>query len=318
MPKIVLVDDSPPLLRDTQALKDLRPWGEVEIFNQPLASGEELVRRIKGAEIVINLRAYSRFTSEVFAQCAPALKLVVVAGIGVDNVDLAAAKKHGVRVCNAPGFSTLAVAEHALALLLCVARKICELDGRLKQGSWGGGLVPQLHGKTLGTLGLGSIGGQLARLGNGIGMKVIAWSFHPDPERARKYQVEWVPFEEVFKRADVVAVNLRLSEQSRNLIGPKQFALMKPTAILLNTARGAIVDKKALVEALKAKKIFGAGLDVFPEEPVPADDPILRLPNVALTPHTAWMTPEAVEYLARITADNIVNFLQDTPTNLVI
>jgi len=317
MPKIVVADDSPPLLRDTRAMDDLRQWGEIEIHHQPLESAEELVRRIKGADIVINLRAYSRFTYEVFTRCAPALRLLAVAGMGVDNVDLAAAREHGVRVCNAPGFSSVAVAEHALALLLCVARKICELDARLKQGSWGGGLVPQLHGKTLGSLGLGTIGGQLARLANGIGMKVIAWSFHPDPERARKYQVEWVPFEQVFSKADVVAVNLRLSEQSRNLIGKKQLALMKPTAILLNTARGAIVDKEALLEVLKAKKIFGAGLDVFPEEPVPADDPLLQLPNVVLTPHTAWMTPEAVENLGRITADNIINFLKGIPRNLV-
>ena len=157
----------------------------------------------------------------------------------------------------------------------------------------------------------------MARLARGIGMRVIAWTFHPSQERAEEHGVEFVSLEDLFTHADVVSINLRLSDKTVNLIGKRQLGLMKPTAILVNTARGAIVDKEALVEALTSGTIAGAGLDTFHEEPVSLDDPLLKLENVIVTPHSAGMTPETIEKGARMAVDNVINFLRGKPTNVV-
>jgi len=218
---------------------------------------------------------------------------------------------------NTPGFAAPAVAEHALALMLAASRQITQLDKQVKNGGWPRGLVQQLFGKTLGIVGLGAIGGHLARLAKGIGMKVIAWTFHPSRERAEEYGVEFVSFHDLFKQADVISVNLRLSDKTTDLVGKRQFELMKSTAILVNTARGAIVNKQALIDALTYGKIAGAGLDTFHEEPIPPDDPLLKLENVVLTPHSAGMTPETIERGAQMAVDNVINFLKGSPINMV-
>jgi D-3-phosphoglycerate dehydrogenase len=317
MVRIVIPDDSPPQIKGTEALGELEKWGEIELYNERSSSHEEFVERIKGAQVVVNIRAYSKFTREVLGQCSPALELLSVLGTGVDNIDLSAARECGVLVTNTPGFAAPAVAEHILALMLAVARQIIELDKEVKSGDWPRGLVQQLSGKTLGIAGLGAIGGHLARLGKGIGMRVIAWTFHPSKERAQEYGVDFVSFDELFRQADVISVNLRLSDRTTNLVGKKQFDLMKPSAILVNTARGAIVNKEALIDVLTSGQIAGAGLDAFHEEPVPPDDPLLKLKNVVLTPHSAGMTPETVERGTRMAVDNVINFLKGTPTNAV-
>ena len=317
MARIVIPDDSPPQIKGTEALEELEKWGEVELYNERSSSHEEFVERIKGAQVVVNIRAYSKFTREVLGQCSPALELLSVLGTGVDNIELSAAREYGVLVTNTPGFAAPAVAEHILALMLVVARQITELDQGVKSGDWPRGLVQQLCGKTLGIAGLGAIGGHLAKLGKGIGMRVIAWTFHPSKERAEKCGVDFVSFDELFRQADVVSVNLRLSDRTTDLVGKKQFDLMKPGAILVNTARGAIVNKEALIDALTSGQIAGAGLDAFHEEPIPPDDPLLKLKNVVLTPHSAGMTPETVERGARMAVDNVINFFKGSPTNVV-
>jgi phosphoglycerate dehydrogenase-like enzyme len=187
----------------------------------------------------------------------------------------------------------------------------------VRNGGWPRGLVQQLFGKTLGTVGLGAIGSHLAKLARSIGMRVIAWTFHPSQERAQEHGVEFVSLDDLFTHADVVSIHVRLSDKTVNLIGKRQLGLMKPTAILVNTARGAIVDKDALVEVLTCRKIAGAGLDTFHEEPIPPHDPLLRLENVILTPHSAGMTPETIEKGARMAVDNVINFLRGKPTNVV-
>jgi len=317
MARIVIPDDSPPQIEGTEALEELEKWGEVELHNERSSSHEEFVERIKGAQVVVNIRAYSKFTREVLGQSSPSLKLLSVLGTGVDNIDLSAAREYGVLVTNTPGFAAPAVAEHTLVLMLAVARQITRLDKEVKNGEWPRGLVQQLFGKTLGIVGLGAIGGRLARIGKGIGMRVIAWTFHPSRERAEKSGVEFVSFHDLFREADVVSVNSRLSDKTTDLVGKKQFGLMKPGAILVNTARGAIVNKKALIDALTSGKIAGAGLDAFHQEPIPPDDPLLKLKNVVLTPHSAGMTPETIERGAQMAVGNVINFLKGSPTNIV-
>ena len=177
--------------------------------------------------------------------------------------------------------------------------------------------MSQMHGKTLGIVGLGAIGRQFARLGKGIGMRVIAWTFHPNMHPNPALGFELVSFDDLLRSSDVVSIHLRLTPETTGLIGKPQFALMKSTAILVNTARGAIVDEAALMEALTTRRIAGAGLDVFETEPLPAGHPLTNFENVVFTPHAAGITPEAVEAGLQMSIQNVWDFLAGTPANVV-
>jgi D-3-phosphoglycerate dehydrogenase len=286
--------------------------GAVDYHDSLPGSEERLAARIAEAEVVINIRASSRFTERVLAS-APRLRLLSIWGTGTDNVDLAAAARHGVTVTNTPGVSAPAIAEHALALALSVARRLPRLDTETRRGAWPRGDVLLLNGKTLGIIGLGAIGRQFARLGAGIGMRVIAWTMHPNPELG----FNLVELEELLQSADVVSLHLRLSDQTRGFLGRRELGLMKPSAILLNTARGAIVDEAALLDALAAHRIAGAGLDVFETEPLPANHPLCALDNVVLTPHSAGIAPEVLEAGLQLAVDNVREFLRGRPQNVV-
>lgn len=180
----------------------------------------------------------------------------------------------------------------------------------MKEGKWPWGLMTQIHGKTLGLIGLGAIGGQFAKIGNGIGMKVISWeTFQPSKERAKEFWVGFVSLEYLLKEADVISIHARLTSQTKNLIGRNEFSLMKPTAIIINTARGATINREALLDALASGKIIGVGLDAFDKEPLLRNDPFLKLNNVTLTPHNAGMTQKTIEKGAQMEVDNIINYL---------
>jgi D-3-phosphoglycerate dehydrogenase len=182
------------------------------------------------------------------------------------------------------------------------------------RGEWPRGQSIELHGKTCGVVGLGAIGRRFARIAEGIGMRVIAWTMHPRPQPG----VEFVELDDLYCSSDVVSIHLRLSPATEGLIGPRQLALMKPTAILINTARGAVVDEAALVDALAAGRIAGAGLDVFFTEPLPAGHPFARLPNVVITPHCVGITAEALEAGLRMAVQNIREFLAGHPAHVVL
>jgi len=314
--KIVIPDDYPPVISGTKYLEELKKLGEVSVYNTRPGSEDELVERIKDAEVVVNIRAYCKFPERVLRK-TESLKLISILGAGTDNVDLEAASNLGIAVTNTPGAATEAVAEHALTLMLAVARRIPQIDRSVKEGKWIRGFVTQLYGKTLGVVGTGAIGSHLAKLGKGIGMKVIAWTFHPSPEKEKALGIKYVPLDYLLKESDVVSIHLRLTEDTRGLIGKREFSLMKKTAILINTARAGIVDKEALIEALKNGRIAGAGLDVFHEEPIDPSDPILKLDNVVLTPHSAGQTREALEKGLSMVVENVRNYLLGKPTNLV-
>jgi len=314
--KIVVPDDFPQAMTGTKAHERLKECGELTVFNTKAESQKELIERIRDANIVLNIRAYSKFTDEVLRSC-PQLKMISIWGAGTDNVDLKAAKELGIVVSNTHGSSTISIAEHTMALIFSVSRNIPEIHHAVKGGQWPRGYVVELYGKTLGVIGTGSIGQRVCELGKGIGMKVIAWTYHPSEEKSKRLGVEFVSLEELLKRADVISVHLRLSPETEGLIGRREFGLMKSTAILINTARGAIVDYEALVEALKEKKIAGAGLDVYPVEPVSPDDPLLRLDNVVLTPHSAGMTKEAMDAGLNMAVDNIIQYMEGKPIRVV-
>ena len=308
--KICVPDDAPPVLRTSAVWAELAAAAEIDYHATLPGSEEGLIARIREAEIVLNIRSSSRFTERVFDAC-PRLRLVSAWGTGTDHVDLAAAARHGVTVTNTPGVSAVSIAEHTLALLLAVARRIPQMDAATRAGGWPRGQSAELHGKTCGIIGLGAIGRQFARLAAGIGMRVVAWTMHPRPGDAV------VALEELYRTADVISVHLRLSPETAGFVGAAQFALMKKSAILINTARGAIVDEAALVEALEARRIAGAGLDVFATEPLPAGQRLTKFDNVVLTPHCAGITPEALEAGLRMAVENIRAFAAGQAAHVV-
>ena len=313
MPRIVIPDDAPPVMAGSQAYRQLLEQTAVDYHDTLPATEERLIERIATAEVVINIRSSTRFTENVFEQC-PDLRLLSLWGTGTDNVDLAAAARHGVTVTNTPGVSAISIAEHALTLMLAVARRILLLDAEVRQGGWPRGNAAQMHGKTLGIIGLGAVGRRFAGLGAGIGMRVIAWTMHPDPALG----FELVSLDDLLRSSDVVSLHLRLSAETRGFIGKREFEKMKSSAIFINTARGPIVDEPALIEALAARRIAGAGLDVFEVEPLPVGHPLSLLDNVVLTPHCAGVTPEALEAGLELSITNIWNFLEGRPTNVVV
>jgi phosphoglycerate dehydrogenase-like enzyme len=309
MSLIVIPDDAPPVLSRSDAVTQLRDV-EHRVYRTLPADSRELVERISVADAVINIRSSTRFTAEVLAGC-PQLRLISIWGTGTDHVDLAAARVRGIAITNTPAVSAVAVAEHTLALMFAVARQTVNIDRAVRAGEWPRAMVQQLHGKTLGVIGTGSIGREVARLGAGIGMKVIAWSFNQRADYA------WVTFEDLFRRADVVSVHVRQSPETLAMIRAEHFALMKPTAIFINTARGRIVVEKDLVASLRDQRIGGAGLDVFDTEPLPPDSPFRLLPNVVLTPHAAGITREATESGLAMAIANVLSFRAGTPVHVV-
>jgi phosphoglycerate dehydrogenase-like enzyme len=315
---IVVPDDFPSVFAGSAGHEAAKKLGEVRVYSERGADREdELIRRIDRAVVAVNIRAHARFTDAVFAAC-PKLKMVSVWGTGTDNIDLHAAGMRGVTVCNTPGVNASAVAEHALALMLAVARKIPAIDRETRSGKWPREMLTQLVGKTLGVFGLGTIGARMVSLGRAIGMDVLGWSAHGAEARVRAAGARPAAKEEILRAADVVTLHLRLGPETRGFLGRRELALLKPTAILVNTGRGALVDRDALLEALQQRRILGAGLDVFHQEPVAPDDPLLALPNVVCSPHNAGQTPEVVRDGLLRAVRNIENFLKGVPTDVVV
>jgi D-3-phosphoglycerate dehydrogenase len=300
----------------SEAYQNLLGRAEVSYFDSLPANRDEVLSRIGDAELIINIRSSVAFSDDILKAC-PKLKMLSLWGTGTDHVDLGAAARRGVTVTNTPGVSAYAMAEHALALMLAVARNIPQIDAVTKQGEWPRGFITQLHGKTLGVIGLGAIGRQTARIARGIGMNVIAWTMHPSPKLAQELGVTLVELDELYRTSDVVSLHLRLSPDTTGFLGAREFGLMKPTALFINTARGAITDEKALVEALEKKQIAAAGLDVFQTEPLPKGHPLTRLPNVVITPHSGGITKEALEAGLQLSIDNVFAFLEGKPQHVV-
>ena len=247
----------------------------------------------------------------------PNLRLISTCSIGTDMIDLEAAKELGIIVSNQPGRTAPVVAEQAFGLMLAIAKRAAFFMESMRAGRWPRVDHIYLHGKTLGIIGTGNIGAEMARLGGAIGMNVIAWTYHPSPERAVKLGVKFVGLDELLRTADVVSIHAKLTDDSRSLIGKPQFDLMKPDALLVNVARGPIVDTNALIDALNSGHLGGAAIDVFDQEPIPADPPLLGCEQVVLTPHCADMTPEGVDLLNEGAVDNVIAFLQGQPRNVV-
>jgi D-3-phosphoglycerate dehydrogenase len=275
-----------------------------------------LADRLREANVAVNIRGRTRFTAEVLAACSK-LRLISIWGTGMDNVDLAAAAARGIAVTNTPGANAVAVAEHAVALMLAVVKQLASADQAMRQGGWPRNLVPQLRGKRLGILGTGLIGREVAAMGKGLGLTVVAWTFHPDVGLAARLGFRYIELDELLRTSDVLSIHLRATPETRHFLSRERLALLKPGAVLVNTARGSLVDEVALVESLREKRLVGAGLDVFETEPLPSGHPLTGLPNVLLTPHAGGMTPEVIQTGLAMAVENIENFLKGTPTRVV-
>jgi len=284
-------------------IKMLSKVAEVVVVERRL-NGSEYIPYVGDVDAIV--AGTGLITREVFEH-APKLKIVARDGVGYDNVDVSAASDHGVWVTITPVdelFST--VADHAMALMLCVARNVCRADRSLRSGVWGRPIGAVLEGKTLGILGLGKIGYKIAKRGRGFDMKVVYYDVIRKEGLEDELGVEFRSFDELLKESDYLVISVPLTPQTKGMIGERELKKMKKTAYLINIARGPIVDHQALVKALKEGWIAGAGLDVFYEEPLPSDDPILTLDNVVLTPHIAGQSEEALEAKSKIIAEEIL------------
>lgn len=316
-PLIVIPGDDPIQIQHSPHLERLAPFGEVVMYVDRPCDDAEKIRRAREATCLINSRSSVTWPAAVLRQL-PKLRMFAICGIGTDAIDLAVAREQGIDVRNLPGRTAPIVAEHALGLLLAASKRAWFQTNELKQGRWTGMQNIYLRGKTLGLIGAGPIAAEMARLARAIGMQVQAWTFRPTPERARELGVRFVEFDELLRTSDAVSLHVKLTDKTRGLIGRRELALLKPGALLVNTARGAIIDTPALVEALESGRLAGAGLDVFDTEPLPADHPLLRGQHVILTPHNADQTPEGIELLNSGLIDNIIAFFEGRDVNRVV
>lgn len=277
----------------------------------------QLRQFVRGATAMLSIIP-DHIDGHVMDAAGPQLKIVANYAVGYDNIDLEAARERRVVVTNTPGVLTEAVAEHTIALMTAAARRLVEADAFTRKGHWRqweplGFLGPQLWGKTLGIVGAGRIGSWVAQIAHlGFGMQILYTDPQRDPEFELRFQASYHELPVLLRSADVVTIHVPLLPSTRHLIGAEELRMMKKTAILVNTARGPIVDERALVKALRARQIFAAGLDVFEHEPKPFPG-LIKLPNVIMTPHTASATLEARTAMSRIAAENILAVLAGKP-----
>jgi phosphoglycerate dehydrogenase-like enzyme len=316
-PRFVIPDNYPIFYSESDPLlAPVRTRGELVLHSTRHSGEAELIERLRGAHAAINVRAYSRFTERVFKE-VPELRFVTVMGTGTDNIDLGAARRHGVVVSNTPTAPVVSVAEYTVGLMFAAVRHIVPMSVALKSGQWQHIRGMELHGKTFGFIGLGLIAAQMAPIIAALGMRLVGWSLTRDEQRAQRLNVELLDLDEVLRQADVVSLLLRASPRTQGILGPRELALMKPGAYLVNTGRGSLVDEVALCEALRTGRLAGAALDVFGTEPLPADSPLLGFDNVVCTPHVAWVTDAGTARMGKDPVDNLIAFLDGKPRFVV-
>ena len=315
-PVFMVPGDDPPQVQGSPHLDRLKSRGPVVVHTDKPATMDAQMDRVKDAHVILNSRAAVRWPGEAI-RALPKLRMISLFGIGTDSIDLVVAREMGVVVSNQPGRTAGVVAEHIIGLMFAVAKRAAFQTAELKAGRWGMVENVFLQGKTLGVIGTGNVGREVVRLAGALGMNVIAWTFNPSPQRAASLGVTFVELDDLLRRSDVVSIQVRLSDDSREMLGSREFALMKEGALFVNSGRGELVDTAALVDALNSGRLAGAGLDVFDAEPLPPDHPILSCEQVVLTPHMADQTPEGIELLNEGAVDNVLAFLEGHPQNVV-
>ena len=290
---------------------------EVKVFNEPFKNANEVVRALKGFQIVAMMRERTAFPRKTI-EALPDLKLLITTGASNKSIDVAAATERGIAVAGTGTFGNPTTGV-TFGLILELTRRIGFENARMKAGApWQVTIGQDIEGMTLGVIGLGKLGRRVSNVAKAFGMKVIAWSPNLTAEKCKEAGVDFAGSkEDLLRNADIVTIHVQLGDRSRGLLGEKDLALMKPTAYLVNTSRGPIVDEKALIAALKAGRIAGAGLDVFDVEPLPVDHPFRKLDNVVVTPHLGYVSVQNYRiYFPDIVA-NIRNFLDGKPIKAI-
>ena len=312
---IIVLDDYQHVALQMADWSRLQAQGRVEACGDHIADSDELVERLSPYDVVVLMRERTALPAHVIDRL-PRLRLVVTTGRRNPVLDLDACRRRGIVVCNttSPAGSTV---EHTWALLLGLCRHLVEEATNVREGRWQSSLGGDLAGKTLGILGLGRIGSEVAKVGRAFGMDVVAWSRSLTPERAAEADVEAASFDDVLARADVVTIHLVLGEETRGLLGERQLRAMKPGALLVNTSRGPIVDTGALVAALEDGHLGGAAVDVFDTEPLPADHPLRRAPTLLATPHIGYVTERVYRVFYGEAVEDIEAFLAGAPVRRI-
>jgi phosphoglycerate dehydrogenase-like enzyme len=302
--RVAVLDDIHEAYEGTAAIGRLRQRAEVKIFTASFGDPAAL----RGFDALVPNRERTRFSRELLEQL-PDLRIIAQTGNHAYHIDLAAAQERGVVVAKASGGFSTGAAELAIGLAIAVMRHIPGTDAAVRAGQWPTPLGRELHGKTMGIVGLGHVGRHVAKIAKAFEMTVLSWSRRPDPGTATALGVQPVELDDLLRASDVVSVHATLAPETRGLIDARRLRLMKPTAYLINTARGAIVDEAALLAALSNGWIAGAGLDVFGQEPLPAKHPFTALRNVVLTPHLGWPTDQKYEQFAQAAADVLIAYM---------
>jgi phosphoglycerate dehydrogenase-like enzyme len=303
------------------AAREFGPWGElgeaaeVTVFTDHVADAGPLVERLAPFDVIVAMRERTRFPRQILERL-PRLRLLVSTGMGTAHIDTEATTELGITVSGTGGAAPPA-AELTWALILGLARHVAAEDAGLRAGLWGQTVGTDLAGATLGVIGLGNLGRQVATVGLAFGMRVIAWSQNLDPAVAAAAGVEAVTKQTLLSSADVVTIHVRLSERTTGLISGAELALLKPTAYLVNTSRGPVVDEAALADALRAGRIAGAGLDVFDVEPLPPDHPLRTTPRTLLTPHIGYVTARSYRAFYSGAVEAILAFIDGHPIRLL-
>lgn len=315
MKSIVVLDDYQNVALSFGGWERLKDRAKVRVLNRHIADRGELVRELADADIIVCNRERTVINAALI-NALPKLQLIVTSGMRNASVDVAAAKARGVAVC---GTATLGypTAELTWAMILGWMRSIPQEVASLAGGGWQTKVGSGLRGKTLGILGYGRIGGDVAKVGQALGMKVIAWSRSLTPEKAAQAGIECVERDEIYRRSDVVTIHMILNGETANFVKARDFALMKSTALFVNTSRAGLVDTAALIAALKSGKLGGAALDVYDHEPLPASDPIRSAPNTLLTPHLGYVMAENYQVSFTEAVENIDAWLDGAPKRVI-
>lgn len=317
MKKIVFPDASPNMrkLVTENVIQRIEKFAKFEMYAGRPESEDELFNRVKDADGV--LLGWD-MPKSVMKKCEK-LKIISFAGYGVHNfVDVHFANKRDIVVTNTPNYGNNAVAEHSLALLLALTKNIVNNDEKVRKGNWAQPLTSiEMSHKTIGLVGIGGIGKQMLEYCKALGMNVLCWTFNPSEERGRSLGVQFVSLKDLFQKSDFISLHLPYTNKTKGIINQSLLENIKPGAFIINTARAELVDTEALVSGLKSGRIGGAGLDVFDEEPISVDNPLLELDNVILSPHVGYNTIQSTENILNISVDNLVNFFNNDPTNIV-
>lgn len=313
--RIAVLDDYQNVSQSLADWSALDGKATIDVFNAPLGDEDAVAQALAGYNAIVCMRERTPIPASLIERLGD-LKLIITTGMRNRSIDMDAASRQGIAVCGTPGLGAPA-GELTWALIIALMKNIPSDDRSMRNGEWQPEVGHSLGGKTLSIFGLGKLGAYVAKIGLAFEMNVIAWSQNLTDERAAEVGVRRVSKEEALSEADILTIQLVLSDRSRGLVGAPELALMKPTAFLVNTSRGPIVDESALIDALQRKQIAGAGLDVYDVEPLPVSHPLRSIENTVLTPHTGYVTAENLNGMYQSAVEDIAAFIDGNPVRVL-